>query len=150
MERNLIRLIAADEGTAGVRLKPCGKSQYSRYDNLVMGQIYAVSEEQGAFSLCIIHPNSLCRPMASIRFSLPRQSLRCASRPMNVPYNWTEPTTARGTDLIFKDGKGQGTMDSLLIILLIGLMGGIAVGLQGPMASMITQRLGVFEARSLR
>ena len=37
-------------------------------------------------------------------------------------------------------------MDSILLIILIGLAGGIAVGLQSPMASMITQRLGIFES----
>jgi uncharacterized membrane protein YdcZ (DUF606 family) len=37
-------------------------------------------------------------------------------------------------------------MESILLIILIGLAGGIAVGLQSPMASMITQRLGVFES----
>lgn len=37
-------------------------------------------------------------------------------------------------------------MESVILIILIGLAGGIAVGLQGPMASMITQRLGVFES----
>ncbi len=37
-------------------------------------------------------------------------------------------------------------MESILLILLIGLAGGIAVGLQSPMASMLTQRLGVFES----
>lgn len=37
-------------------------------------------------------------------------------------------------------------MDSTLLIILIGLIGGIAVGLQAPMASMITQRLGIFES----
>lgn len=37
-------------------------------------------------------------------------------------------------------------MDSVLLIILIGLAGGIAVGLQAPMASMITQRLGIFES----
>ena len=36
-------------------------------------------------------------------------------------------------------------MDSILLIILIGLAGGVAVGLQGPMASMLTQKLGVFE-----
>ena len=34
----------------------------------------------------------------------------------------------------------------LILIILIGLAGGIAVGLQSPMASMITQRLGIFES----
>lgn len=37
-------------------------------------------------------------------------------------------------------------MESVIVIVLIGLAGGIAVGLQGPMASMLTQRLGVFES----
>lgn len=37
-------------------------------------------------------------------------------------------------------------MESILLIILIGLAGGIAVGVQSPMASMITQRLGVFES----
>jgi bacterial/archaeal transporter family-2 protein len=37
-------------------------------------------------------------------------------------------------------------MESILLIILIGLAGGVAVGLQSPMASMITQRLGVFES----
>ena len=37
-------------------------------------------------------------------------------------------------------------MDSILLIILIGLVGGIAVGIQAPMASMITQRLGIFES----
>jgi transporter family-2 protein len=37
-------------------------------------------------------------------------------------------------------------MESILLIILIGLAGGIAVGLQAPMASMITQRLGIFES----
>jgi len=37
-------------------------------------------------------------------------------------------------------------MESILLIILIGLAGGIAVGLQSPMASMLTQRLGIFES----
>lgn len=37
-------------------------------------------------------------------------------------------------------------MESILLIILVGLAGGIAVGLQSPMASMITQRLGVLES----
>ena len=37
-------------------------------------------------------------------------------------------------------------MESILLIILVGLAGGIAVGLQSPMASMITQRLGLFES----
>ena len=37
-------------------------------------------------------------------------------------------------------------MESILPIILIGLIGGVAVGLQSPLASMITQRLGLFES----
>jgi transporter family-2 protein len=41
--------------------------------------------------------------------------------------------------------KGQ-PMESILLIIFIGLAGGIAVGLQSPMASMLTQRMGIFES----
>ena len=37
-------------------------------------------------------------------------------------------------------------METIFLIILIGLVGGIAVGIQSPMASMITQRLGLFES----
>lgn len=37
-------------------------------------------------------------------------------------------------------------MESILLIILIGLVGGVAVGLQGPLASMISQRLGMLES----
>ena len=37
-------------------------------------------------------------------------------------------------------------MEPILLIILVGLAGGVAVGLQGPMASMISQRLGIFES----
>lgn len=37
-------------------------------------------------------------------------------------------------------------METILLILLIGLAGGIAVGLQSPLASLLTQRLGIFES----
>ncbi len=37
-------------------------------------------------------------------------------------------------------------MESIFLLILIGLAGGVAVGLQSPMASMLTQRLGVFES----
>jgi bacterial/archaeal transporter family-2 protein len=37
-------------------------------------------------------------------------------------------------------------MESILLIILIGLIGGIAVGIQSPLASMLTQRLGIFES----
>ena len=36
-------------------------------------------------------------------------------------------------------------MESILLIL-IGLAGGVTVGLQSPLASMISQRLGLFES----
>ena len=38
------------------------------------------------------------------------------------------------------------TMETIFLIILVGLAGGIAVGLQSPMASMLTQRLGIFES----
>ncbi len=37
-------------------------------------------------------------------------------------------------------------MGSLFIIVLVGLAGGIAVGLQSPLASMLSQRLGTLES----
>ena len=37
-------------------------------------------------------------------------------------------------------------MESILLIILIGLAGGVAVGLQSPLASMLSQRLGLFES----
>ena len=37
-------------------------------------------------------------------------------------------------------------MEPVILILLIGLAGGAAVGLQSPLASMISQRLGIFES----
>lgn len=37
-------------------------------------------------------------------------------------------------------------MESIFLIILIGLAGGVAVGLQGPLASMISQRLGILES----
>ena len=37
-------------------------------------------------------------------------------------------------------------MQSIFLILLIGLAGGIAVGLQSPLASMMSQRLGTLES----
>jgi transporter family-2 protein len=37
-------------------------------------------------------------------------------------------------------------METIILIILVGLAGGVAVGLQGPLASMISQRLGVFES----
>jgi transporter family-2 protein len=37
-------------------------------------------------------------------------------------------------------------MESILLVILIGLAGGLAVGLQGPLASMLTQKLGILES----
>ena len=37
-------------------------------------------------------------------------------------------------------------MQSIIVIILIGLMGGVAVGIQAPLSSMISQRLGVMES----
>jgi bacterial/archaeal transporter family-2 protein len=37
-------------------------------------------------------------------------------------------------------------MESIFLIIVIGLIGGVAVGLQSPMASILTQRLGMFES----
>ncbi len=37
-------------------------------------------------------------------------------------------------------------MNQLFVIIAIGLLGGIAIGLQAPLASMINQRLGVLES----
>ncbi len=37
-------------------------------------------------------------------------------------------------------------MDSILLVILVGLAGGVAVGLQSPLASMMTERIGVFES----
>ena len=37
-------------------------------------------------------------------------------------------------------------MPSILILLALGVIGGVAVGLQSPMASMISQRLGILES----
>lgn len=37
-------------------------------------------------------------------------------------------------------------METVILIILIGLAGGVAVGLQSPLASMISQRLGVMES----
>lgn len=37
-------------------------------------------------------------------------------------------------------------MDTLFFIVLIGLVGGMAIGVQGPMSSIITQKLGPLES----
>jgi transporter family-2 protein len=42
--------------------------------------------------------------------------------------------------------KGPAAMQAILIILFVGLLGGVAVGLQSPLASLISQRLGMLES----
>jgi len=37
-------------------------------------------------------------------------------------------------------------MQAVVLIILVGLAGGVAVGLQSPLASMMSQRLGTFES----
>jgi bacterial/archaeal transporter family-2 protein len=37
-------------------------------------------------------------------------------------------------------------MQSILVVLLVGLIGGIAVGLQGPLASLVGSKLGAMES----
>ena len=37
-------------------------------------------------------------------------------------------------------------MESILLIILVGLAGGVAVGLQSPLASLMSQRLGTMES----
>jgi len=37
-------------------------------------------------------------------------------------------------------------MDSVFVIILVGLAGGIAVGMQSPLASLLSQRLGMLES----
>ncbi|GAB4498003.1 MAG: DMT family transporter [Anaerolineales bacterium] len=37
-------------------------------------------------------------------------------------------------------------MDTLFLIILIGLAGGMAIGVQGPLSSLVTQRLGHLES----
>ncbi|MBE7433341.1 MAG: DMT family transporter [Anaerolineales bacterium] len=37
-------------------------------------------------------------------------------------------------------------MDTLFIIILVGLAGGMAIGVQGPLSSLITQKLGPLES----
>jgi transporter family-2 protein len=49
-------------------------------------------------------------------------------------------------EIIHSKNQRNNNMESILLILLIGLAGGVAVGLQSPMASMLTQRLGMFES----
>ena len=37
-------------------------------------------------------------------------------------------------------------MNSILLVILVALAGGVAVALQGPLASMLSQRLGMLES----
>jgi len=42
--------------------------------------------------------------------------------------------------------RGVKRMENLIPVLLIGLAGGVAVGLQGPLTSMMSQRIGTMES----
>ena len=37
-------------------------------------------------------------------------------------------------------------MPTIIVVVIVGLLGGIAVGLQGPLSSMISQRIGMMES----
>ena len=37
-------------------------------------------------------------------------------------------------------------MPAIIVVVIVGLLGGIAVGLQGPLASLISQRIGIMES----
>ena len=37
-------------------------------------------------------------------------------------------------------------MQAVILVVIVGLMGGIAIGLQNPLASMLTQRIGIIES----
>ena len=37
-------------------------------------------------------------------------------------------------------------MPAIIVVVIVGLLGGIAVGLQGPLSSMISQRIGTMES----
>ena len=37
-------------------------------------------------------------------------------------------------------------MPTIIVVVIVGLLGGIAVGLQGPLSSMISQRIGIMES----
>ncbi len=37
-------------------------------------------------------------------------------------------------------------MPAIIVVVIVGLLGGIAVGLQGPLSSMISQRIGIMES----
>jgi transporter family-2 protein len=46
----------------------------------------------------------------------------------------------------YHQNKKDKPMESILLIILIGLAGGVAVGLQSPLASIMSQRLGTLES----
>jgi transporter family-2 protein len=49
--------------------------------------------------------------------------------------------------IIFQQNQTkENNMQTIIPIILIGLAGGVAVGLQSPLASMVSQRLGVMES----
>ena len=91
--------------------------------------------------------------MASVFFVHARESLINRGR---CPRAGSQSTTARvrrlrqvfvnGGKIKYHQNKKDKPMQSILLILLIGLAGGIAVGLQSPLASMMSQRLGTLES----
>src|SRR5512138_1225835 len=48
--------------------------------------------------------------------------------------------------MMLKTRSKESNMESIILIILVGLAGGVAVGLQSPLASMLSQRLGIFES----
>jgi len=67
---------------------------------------------------------------------------------LNVSCSCLKESVHKGNDkssIIVQKPK-ENNMESILLIILIGLAGGVAVGLQSPLASMISQRLGIFES----
>jgi transporter family-2 protein len=66
--------------------------------------------------------------------NLQNSALRFCNK--NTFFQWTQ---------VSSNQKGY-DMETILILILIGLAGGVAVGLQSPMASILTQRLGLFES----
>jgi transporter family-2 protein len=61
----------------------------------------------------------------------------------SYPINHSYPV--RKSSIINQKNKGH-KMESILVIMFIGLAGGVAIGLQSPLASLLSQKLGVFES----
>jgi transporter family-2 protein len=45
-----------------------------------------------------------------------------------------------------KIGKGMKSMQLLILVTIVGLLGGVAVGLQGPLSSLMSQHIGALES----